>query len=783
MTIKRDWELRGAPRWTVGLLATTMFTAVGVAPALAQPAAAGPQLEEVVVTAQKREENLQSVPVSIQALGAQKLQELQVSDFADYVKFLPSVSFKTAGPGFTNIYMRGVASGENANHSGPRPSVGVYLDEQPITTITGPLEIHVYDIARVESLAGPQGTLYGASSQAGTIRIITNKPSTAGFDAAYDVEVNHVDHGDWGYGAEGFVNQPLSERAAVRLVGWYQHDAGYIDNVRGTRTYPTSGITINNFNSAKNNYNDVNTVGARAALKIDLDDNWTVTPMVMAQSQDTNGLFAYDPRVGDLKVTHFYPEGSKDKWVDAALTIEGKLGNLDITYAGAYLKRNVDTQQDYSDYSYFYDTAYGGYITDAAGHLINPSQTIRGKDRYTKQSHEFRVASPADQRLRFVTGLFYERQTHNIEQNYMIAGFDPALSVSGHPGTIWLTKQLRTDIDYAAFGEATFDVTPKLAVTGGVRFFKADNSLKGFFGFGSGFSSSTGEAACFGPPVVSGGPCTNLDKNTKENGHTYKLNATYQLTDNKMVYATVSTGFRPGGINRRGSLPPYKSDFLTNYELGWKTTWADGRVRWNGAVYYDTWKDFQFSFLGANGLTEIRNAAQAEMKGVETDINWRASEGLTIFGSASYTDAKLTKPYCPDLITNPSCAGTVAAPAGTRLPITPKFKGNVTARYEWDVGEYRAHLQTSIVYQGSSTADLRTVESGIIGTLPAYTTADFTAGVRRGKMTFEGFIKNAFDKRGEVTRYAECATQVCGPQTYIVPIRPMLVGLRFGQDF
>jgi outer membrane receptor protein involved in Fe transport len=299
----------------------------------------------------------------------------------------------------------------------------------------------------------------------------------------------------------------------------------------------------------------------------------------------------------------------------------------------------------------------------------------------------------------------------------------------------------------------------------------------------AGFSSSTGEAACFGPPIVSGGPCTNLDKTTKEDGETYKLNATYKLADDKMVYATYSTGYRPGGINRRGTLPPYKSDFLTNYELGWKTTWLDNSFRWNGAVYFDTWKDFQFSFLGANGLTEIRNAAQAEMKGVETDINWRVSEALTIFGSAAYTDAELTKPYCPDLSTNPTCAGTVQAASGTRLPITPEFKANLTGRYEWDAGDNRAHLQGTIVYQGESTADLRNTESALLGKLPAFTAVDFTAGLKNPRWSVEMFLKNAFDERGQVSRYAECAILTCGPQTYIVPIRPRQFGIRVGQTF
>ena len=174
-------------------------------------------LQEVVVTAEKRAENLQDVPVSIPALDTEKLEQLNVQNFDDYVKFLPSVAYQTGGPGFAKIYMRGVASGDNGNHSGPLPSVGVYLDEQPVTTIQGPLDIHIYDIERVEALAGPQGTLYGASSEAGTVRIITNKPDPTGFKAGYDLQGNTV-RGQGGYTAEGFVNMPLSAR--TRRCAW-----------------------------------------------------------------------------------------------------------------------------------------------------------------------------------------------------------------------------------------------------------------------------------------------------------------------------------------------------------------------------------------------------------------------------------------------------------------------------------------------------------------------------------------------------------------------------------
>src|SRR5882672_10242146 len=208
-------------------------------------------LAEVVVTAQKRAETLRDVPLSITAIGTEKLEQLRIENFDDYVKFLPSVAYQSLGPGFARVFMRGVASGENANHSGPLPSVGQYLDEQPITTIQGALDIHIYDIARVEVLAGPQGTLYGASSQSGTIRIITNKPDPSGFKAGYDLTYNTHDPGDPGYIGEGFVNIPVGDAAAVRLVGWYEKDGGYISNVAGTRTYPTSGITVSNADRAK----------------------------------------------------------------------------------------------------------------------------------------------------------------------------------------------------------------------------------------------------------------------------------------------------------------------------------------------------------------------------------------------------------------------------------------------------------------------------------------------------------------------------------------------------
>lgn len=751
-------------------------------------------LGTVTVTAQKRTENLQDVPLSITTFGNEQLEQLHINDFDDYIKYLPSVTFTSIGPGFSVAYFRGVASGENNNHSGPQPTVGMYLDEQPITTIQGALDIHLYDIARVESLAGPQGTLYGASSMAGTIRIITNKPDSGAFDAGYSLEANSVDGGTEGYIAEGFVNIPLGERAAVRLVGWYREDAGFIDNVPATRTFPTSGGCISNFNPpapgcvasptlAEEDYNDVETYGARAALRIDLSDNWSITPSVMAQDQKTNGIFAENPGRDDLGTARFYPDESGDKWLQAALTVEGKLGNFDLTYAGAYLKRDDFVNSDYSDYSYFYDvqSGYGAYWYDDLGNpLPDPSQYINGTDYYKRQSHEIRLTSPQDQRFRFVTGLFYQTQSHDIYQNYQINNLGTPLEVSGWPDTIWLTNQERKDEDYAFFGELTFDITDALSVTGGFRTYEAKSELKGFFGFSSAYSDNYGEDLCFSAEQFRGSPCVNLDDNVSESGTVPKVNLTYKITDDKMVYLTYSEGFRPGGINRNGTVPPYDSDTLTNYEIGWKTTWAGNSLRLNGAAFYEEWDDIQFSFLppSGSGLTVIRNAGAAEIKGVEADLTWAATDGLLISGGLAFIQSELSEDYVPDPAEPPE------AFAGDELPLTPEFKGNLMARYTFDVGSAEAYVQGAVVYQGSSFSDLIRVDRQTLGEQPSYTIADFTAGFDLNSISLELYVNNAFDERARVYTFAACATGVCGPDNpYYAINQPRTIGLQFGQKF
>ena len=749
--------------------------------------------------------------------------------------------------------MRGVVSGGDGNHSGPLPSVGTYFDEQPVTTTDGTVDIHVYDIERVEVLEGPQGTLYGASSEAGTIRIITNKPDTAGFHAGYNVGVNSVSHGGIGYVGEGFVNLPLSPVAAVRLVGWDQHDAGYIDNVAGTnaavgivngiRTFntwsgqnsgstpyptPTPGVVgagaTSNAAFVKKHYNDADTRGGRAALKLNLGDNWTVTPTIMGQAIDANGFFGYDPAVGDLKVAHFGPEHSRDSFTQTALTVEGKISDFDIVYAGAYMVRNQNLIADYSDYTFFYDKIYGsgGYWKDNAGNVMDGQQLVITKGHYTKWSDELRVNTPQGQPVKATVGVFAQRQLHDIWEQYTMPGYGTghgladALSIPNLPNTIWLTNEQRVDRDSAAFGQVTWDIAPGWSVTGGLRYYKAKNSIEGFYGYSAAYQAITGYHSGMQACALIGGqnrpfqgaPCTNLYESLSESGHTQRLNLTHKFDADRMVYATYSTGFRPGGINRvfdaniGKAFPPYAADFLNNYELGWKTRWLDHHLKFNGALFFEKWDNFQFVFLGPNSVSVVQNAASAEIKGVETELEWAVGSGLTFSASATYVDAKTTTNYCGPNATIPGTAilstvcplqvnqynkfvsGPVGpeVPSGTQLPVAPKFKGNLIARYTFGLADWEANVQGAYVYQSSTIPLLRLVDQINLGTLPAFSMFDLSAGLEKGGISVQLVMTNVFDERANLTRFEQCTTTTC-IQPYIIPAQPRTVALRFGQKF
>ena len=852
-------------------VASALLTAMPAAYAQQEPAsAAGPPtggLEQIVVTAQKRVENLQDVPISVQVLDTAKLEQLNIVNIDDYVKFAPGIAYVrgegqggNGEPGESHIYIRGIASG-GTNHSGSQPSVGEYLDEQPVTTIDGNVDIHIYDIQRIEVLEGPQGTLYGASSQSGTVRIITNKPDPTKFSAGVDVQGNHIlTHGS-GYEIEGFVNIPITSNMAVRLVGWDEHDGGYISNVAGTNAnacifngvrtfgawsgqpetnwyantalpppyYPCTPVSsaplgagsINNAAYLKSDYNPVNTKGGRGALRWNLG-NWTLTPTFMAQNVTTEGFFAYDPSVGDLQLAHFSPENSSDSWYQSALTVEGKMSNLDLVYSGGFFKRDTHSLADYSDYSSFYDRVYGSgiYWTGNSGNPIMPQELVNSRHDFEKWSHELRVSTPAQLPVKGTFGVFIQRQLHNIFEQYIMpgygfvnpygssqnpAGLADAYSIPTLFQTIWLTDETRVDRDQAAFAEATWDMTRQLSLTGGIRAYKYDNTLDGFFGYSNGYTSGSGMAHCFRdaagnfiPTPVKFAPCTDLAKRIADHGTVPRVNLTYKLMPDAMVYATYSKGFRPGGVNRTAAagIPPYSADFLKNYEVGWKTQLFDRRLRWNGAIFREDWNNFQYSFLGVNSVTIIENGASARVTGLESSIEWAPTRKFLGSLNFQWINPYLTQPLCSH---GPPCPGTHAdgvfsyvwAPEGTHLPISPDFKGSVVARFNLNpIGKWEPYIQGNWTYQSSASVQLRVDQNAVVGSMPPYALVDLRMGATNDKLSAEFFVTNLFDRLAQLSRFTQTAPTLSDTsprpvdtQPYIIPAQPRAIGLKVAMRF
>jgi outer membrane receptor protein involved in Fe transport len=725
------------------------------------------RLDEIIVTAQKRSESLQDVSISLQVLGRETLENQGVQNFEDYVALLPSVSFSGQGPGNSQIYMRGINSGGDGNNSGASPSVAVYLDNQPVTSIGRILDVHMYDIARVEAVAGPQGTLYGAGSQAGTLRIITNAPDANGFAAGYDANVSATHKGDESYSLEGFINAPLGEKAALRVAGWHAKDGGYIDNVPATTTFTSTSFTVDNAPFVEENFNTEKNTGARAALKVDLNENWTATAKIMHQQQKTNGVWDHDPEdVGDLEVERFFVDRGEDKFTQGGIEIEGSVGSLDLIYAGSYLDRDIQYEIDYSAYSeysayipYYVCYTNGFYDTSTC---TDPRIQYENQSKYKTETHEFRLQNDANSRLKFIAGLFYQKASHDYFNVWHIPAISPGQTVndnpqlSGYPlDAYFTTDQVRDEDEKAIFGEVSFDLTDQLSATVGARVFETKSTLSGAVG-----------------TVFSGSPLIDLE--SQESGEVYKANLSYDINDDIKLYVTFSEGFRPGGNNRAmtSNIPgTYLSDLVTNYEFGWKTTLADGRVRFNGAIFNMDWSDIQFtrfdpaeSFLGLTA-----NASNARSRGIESDISVLASEGLTLNGAFSYIDAELTEDYIRNLSTM-----AVEAPAGTELPNSPKLKLTASARYERDWKGFNAFGQASFQHVGARFNDLfisRRQEQA------SYNIINLSTGLDRENWGVSVYVRNLFDERAELNRNA------ADFDSRITTNRPRTIGLGFHQRF
>jgi outer membrane receptor protein involved in Fe transport len=895
---------------STAVLAVAIFGA-GATPAWAQASdeASERGIEDIVVTATRREESLNKVPLAIQALSGDSLTDLNITKFDKLIEYLPNVRSASRGPGASSIFIRGLSTDspglQIAGTAGAQPTVALYVNDAPASLVGRNLDLYTVDLQRVEVLAGPQGTLFGASAMGGAVRYITNKPDASEFHAGFNSSYAMTRYGEDSVAGDAFINVPIiKDKLAIRAVVYADRQGGYIDNVAATFQMPfnanagvagklpegnpllvmraiqacqqstvlvggvpscgTSGgaylyntptrKTINNDAFIEKDYNDATYRGGRLALSWQINDNWSLDLMHVRQELDTDGVFDFEPDVGDLKVTKFNENNLKDKVNISTWSLNGRLGELDLIYTGSFLKHRATQVADYAGYSNiglylpYYECDRGVYYTaDYNGNIGNtcyaPNKSYQVRNRTKRMTHEFRMTSPADKRLRGTVGLFYDdnKLYDNTDWSYLStdAGFiyrrAPNPAVNPNDPSVRSVKVgffndiQRRDKQFAAYGEASFDIVPeKLTLTGGLRYYNEKASINGssngsFAAGGRGvYNAATGTYSASATPPQYYGISANLNDLYKDispakyTGVLYKANLTYKFGEGSLVYATFSDGFRPGGFNRRpcriGSatcptaadfarLGTYVPDKVTNYEIGGKFALLDRRLQLNLAAYQIDWKSIQITVFDQNisNQTFTTNLLDARIKGIEGDLTWRATPELTINSAFSFNDSEMTK-YRKNT--------KVLRPLGGPLALSPKFQFNARLHWEKELDSgLRPFANLSFHHVGKSVSDVIDnvdiryqssnptlgyaastpvlyngvlVKPGdVIRPIPAaqhlgsYNTVGASFGVSKDDWRMEMFVDNLTDERPELYKSGNDG------EIRTTTSRPRTVGIRF----
>jgi len=864
-------------RAVAAILASHAGTAVFAAPPADETATPG-GLSEIVVTAQRRTENIQDVPIAIQALTGETLQQLNVANFDDFVKYLPNVTTSSAGPGQSLIFMRGLSVGDQGIQSGGSingfPNVAIYLDDQSGQLPGRNLDVYAADLERVEVLEGPQGTLFGAGAQAGVIRYITNKPKLNVTEANFAGSYGTTAGGDHNSNITAVVNLPvIADTLAVRGVFYNDQRGGYINNVPGTFTrkptdlgihyanypdgcgapdtppcqVPPSAAAINNNNIAARAINPVTYKGVRASALWNINDDWSALLTQSYQDMDAQGVFFQMPKSSDgeslppQSVTLFNNSFSKDRFENTAWTFNGRLGLLKAVYTGAYLVRNISEIQDYTNYARgLYADYYQCHGAEPANGLdatcFSPSSVWTEAEHNTHQSHEIRISTPDDWRLRGIVGAFWEKLQieDRLEWQYKslppctdtvtagcLTNVAPALgSTATNPGirndkVAFFNDVTRGYKQRAFFTSIDFDIIPKvLTVTGGTRYFRFDNFEKG---------AVTGSFGCYeaGPA-----PClasaTSIDEENLRNtqsGWRSRANVTWHILPDVLAYFTWSQGFRAGAFNRSSgcyiddpqgiklycSPLSFTSDNLTNKELGWKTEFLDRRLQWNGAIYQENWNNVQIAFFDPGVLGNVgfgTNGPNYRIRGVETSVIAVLAHGLTAQGAASWNSSEQTNsPYLiannPELLTNAASKAEYGqpilsvqnpyGPIGGPSANSPPMQFSVRLRYDWAMMSYNAFVQAGATHTGhsytqSSANPSLSAGSNVSTTLlrfenPPITQYDASVGVSRDAWSAEFFAQNLTN----VIKSTFTSTSQFAVEETIT--RPRVLGIKIGYRF
>jgi iron complex outermembrane receptor protein len=800
------------------------------------------QIEEVLVTATKQSASTQDIPIAVTALGQESLEQMGVSNFSDYVIQLPGVTAGGSGPGQNTIYIRGIASTTpnltTAGVAGLAPNVALYLDEQPLGQPGRNLDVYAADLARIEVLSGPQGTLYGASSQAGTVRLITNKPDSSGFSGKIKLGAATTKGGEASNNIEGVVNVPLSDSFTVRAVGYVDNQGGYIDNVAGTVDASSSGrfrtaetvrangvpvgsraggqstadlsgvnfLQANNSAHVEDDFNDATYQGYRLSALWDINEDWSLLVGAASQTLDVDGVFFVDPDLGDLEIQRFERDTMEDSFDNYNWTLEGRLGALNVVYTGAFTERDTDQIVDYTDYLFVgeyipyyicdHAVAYGG--NTPAGTCQAPNLFVDSTTETEVETHEIRFATDQSSSLRATFGAYYSNLELREVNEFTYPGSESVLGADGvsigygpnfpaagsstsepglfGEGVIFKNDVLRTDKQKAVFGELSYDFNEEFSATVGARWYDVEVDLKG---------SASGSFGNIGATTDQNGG-NNLDTlfsgandTASEDGVIGKASLSWTPTDDSLYYVTWSEGFRPGILNRPGGKTSPDGTFTVPFTVETDNV-TNIELGWKTDLL-----DGSLRFNGSVFMVEIEDMQVGIFDPSIANLFFSANaanaevigmEGDFIWQPQSVVGLSISGGFSIlDTEVTKVLIPTDDVIKGDSLAFAPELQTNLQARYEWQLDSgITAHVMPHMSYSDEVYTDIITINRL---KLDSWVMFGLTAGLTTDDWSAELYVDNITDERAEVSGNFNFDVQ------QITVSRPLTTGVRFAYNF
>jgi iron complex outermembrane recepter protein len=703
-------------------------------------------LGTVVVTANKRSERLQEVPMAVSALQGLQLERESAVGFADYATRVPGLNLISNGQGWTQLVLRGITSGSGQGNA----TVGTYIDDAPYGSSTiyaagGVLtpDIDPDDLQRIEVLRGPQGTLYGSNTLGGLVKFVTTPPDSSVASARVGAGFSSVSGGDSGFSSRAMVNLPLvKDQLGLRVNAYQRNDPGYVDNS----------------NTGRSDVNGAKVSGARAQVLWTPSDSVSLKLSALAQNLSSDGLAnvgvdvdrdTLQPLHGDLQQDRAASTGMfkvKYRMYDASL-------NADLGWARFISSSTYSTEAMHSDVDY--TQAYGPLLNPLFG-LANGGYALDNTITLGKFTQELRLQSPETQTLEWRAGVFYTREhSHNFQH---MASFDAS---TGEPIALPQLADIGVGpaifTEWAAYGDVTWHATSQLSVLVGARYTKDRTAY-----------TQTGDGLLVGP--------TNFTIRGSDSPTTFLFNPSYKFSDDMMAYVRVASGFRPGGPNV--GVPPglgapltFGPDKLVSYELGFKSTVLDRRMTFDVAAFYIDWSQIQLT-VSAGGFGFLGNGGKAKSQGLEAAWQFAPVRGLMLSANASWTDAKLAADTQAGLF----------GYKGDRLPYVPKWNASVGVDYDFPLASgWSGFVGGSYRFIGSRVSDFRAVP-GPRREVPSYDGIDLRAGVNYANWTFKAYVKNLTNERG-ITAIAAQTTDPNANPFSAAYVAPRTVGISASVDF